>query len=178
MKAPAALLLLLLPLGSGCFDEGPDGVPRLGRMGKLYGGPEGLDAVESPDKVEAFRLRPPQPGESAAHFNEWPVVGTAIRVSPDLASRLSRGLTRESTFPRWEEPKLCDPRPGFKLRFTGSGRSVDIVFCFECEILFTYRASESIWYANFDGSTKAIAGLFLQLFPNDPVLAQLAKKTP
>ena len=60
------------------------------------------------------------------------------------------------------------------LRFTSGGRHVDVVFCFECQILFTYRASESLWYANFDGSTKAIAGYFLQVFPGDPVLTRLA----
>ena len=175
MKAAAALLLIL---ASGCFDEGPEGQPRLGRMGKLYGGAEGLDTVESPDHVEAFRLRPPSPGKGTTHFNDWPVVGQPVRVPSSIASRFSHGLTRESTFPRWEEPKVCDPRPGFMLRFTSGGRHVDVVFCFECQILFTYRASESLWYANFDGSTKAIAGLFLQIYPNDPVLSSLATKSP
>jgi hypothetical protein len=170
--------IALLLLGAGCFDEGPEGQPRLGRMGKLFGGAEGLDAVESPDRVEAFRLRPPSPGQEIAHYNEWPVVGAPVRVPSDVASHFSKGLTRESTYPRWEEPKTCDPRPGFMLRFTGSGRSVDVVFCFECQILFTYRASEPIWYANFDGSTKVIAGLLLQIFPKDPVLTSLAAKSP
>ena len=173
MKAAAALVLIL---ASGCFDEGPEGRPRLGRMGKLYGGAEGLDAVESPDHVDAFRLRPPAPGQQIPRFNEWPVVGQPVRVAPAVASRFSRGLTRESTFPRWEEPKACDPRPGFLLRFTSGGRHVEIVFCFECQILFTYRASESLWYANFDGSTRTIAGLFLQVFPGDPVLSRLASE--
>ena len=175
MRKAAALLLIL---ASGCFDEGPDGMPRLGRMGKLYGGAEGLDTVESPDRVEAFRLRPPSREKDAAHYNDWPTVGEPVRLPSAVASRFSHGLTRESTFPRWEEPKVCDPRPGFMLRFTSGGRHVDVVFCFECQILFTYRASESLWYANFDGSTKAIAGLFLQIYPNDPVLSSLATKSP
>jgi hypothetical protein len=168
------VLPALLLLAVGCFDEGPDGMPRLGRMGKLYGGAEGLDTVEGPDRVEAFRLRPPD--RPTAHYNEWPTVGEPVRLPSAVASRFSRGLTRESTFPRWEEPKVCDPRPGFMLRFTSGGRHVEVVFCFECRILFTYRGGESLWYANFDGSTKAIAGLFLQIYPNDPVLAHLAKE--
>jgi len=169
-------LALLLLLGSGCFDSGPDIPARLGRMGKLFGGPEGLEVVAGPDRVEAFRLRPPSSDEKIDHFNQWPVLGDAVRVPPDVARRFSRGLTRESTYPRWEEPKACDPRPGFMLRFHGGGRQVDLVFCFECQILFTYRGSESIWYANFDESAKSIAAQFLLVFPGDPVLSRLAEK--
>src|SRR6476646_57346 len=131
-------LAVLLLLGSGCFDHGPDTALTVGRMGKLFGGADGLDTVASPDRVEAFRLRPPAPSEKIDHYNQWPTLGPAVRVPPDVAARFSRGLTRESTYPRWETPKACDPRPGFLLRFTAAGRTVDVVFCFECELLFTY----------------------------------------
>ncbi|HLY08855.1 MAG TPA: hypothetical protein VKW04_06035 [Planctomycetota bacterium] len=169
MRALAALLLLLFA-AAGC-------TPTYGstnRMGILYGGADNLDIVSSPERVQAFRLRPPPADEPVPHYNQWPVVGSPVRVSRDIASRFSNGLTRSSSFPRWEDPKTCEPRPGFMLRFTADDRHVDVVFCFECKILFTYRGSESIWYANFDGSTKSIASLFLQLFPNDPVLVRLA----
>jgi len=146
------------------------------RIEKLFGGPDNVDIVASPERVEAFRLRPPSPGERIEHYNEWPVLGGAVRVPADVAARFSRGLTRDSTYPLWEDVKGCDPRPGFLLRFMADGRHVDVVFCFECAILFTYRGSESIWYANFDESTQAIASLFLQVFPRDPALVRLAGK--
>lgn len=172
MTRPAALLLLLL---AGCFvGDHPEEPLRLGRMGKLFGGKEGLDVVEFPEKVEAYRLRAPDGMKAVQGYNRWPTVGPAVRVKGEAAARFSHGLTRESTYPRWDEPKACDPRPGFMLRFYGDGRSVDVVFCFECKILFTYRASESIWYANFDGSTKALATTFLQVYPDDPDLKALA----
>ena len=167
-------LAVLLLLGSGCFDHSADTPLKLGRMGKLYGGAEGIDTVESPDRVEAFRLRPPSSDQKIERYNQWPTLGPAVRVPADVASRFSKGLTRESTYPNWDTPKACDPQPGFLLRFHAGGRSVDVAFCFECQILFTYRGSESIWYANFDESTKTIAALFLQIFPGDPVLAKLA----
>ena len=160
---------------AGCFDH--DHAPvRLGRMGKLYGGGEGIDVVEHPEIVEAVRLRAPDSSSAARQFNRWPRIGDPVRVGPEIAARFSRGLTRESTFPRWEDPKACDPRPGFLLRFSGDGRAVDIAFCFECKILFTYRGGESVWYANFDGSTAALAALFLQVFPGDPVLTAHSKE--
>jgi hypothetical protein len=167
MRRVAGILLVLL---AGC-GHGPSR-----RIEKLFGGPDNVDIVASPERVEAFRLRPPSPGEVVEHYNQWPALGPAVRVPSEVASRLSRGLTKESTYPLWEDAKGCDPRPGFLLRFTADGRHVDVVFCFECAILFTYRGSESIWYANFDESEKAIASLFLQIFPRDPVLSRLAGK--
>ncbi|HEV3028973.1 MAG TPA: hypothetical protein VG457_15445 [Planctomycetota bacterium] len=170
MKAPAGVLLVLLV---GCAPA-----PSR-RIEKLFGGPDNFDIVASPERVEAFRLRPPFLSEKVDHYNQWPVQGGAVRVPADVAARFSRGLTSESTYPRWEDAKACDPRPGFMLRFTADGRHVDVVFCFECAILFTYRGPESIWYANFDESTRAIASLFLQVFPRDPSLSRLvANETP
>jgi len=171
MKRGLAVLLLL---GAGCFDHGPDTPLKLGRMGKLFGGEDGLDTVSAPDRVEAFRLRTPSPSQALDHYNQWPTLGPGVRVPAEVAARFSRGLTRESTYPRWEEPKACDPRPGFLLRFHAGGRSVDVAFCFECAILFTYRGTESIWYANIDESTRGIATEFLHVFPGDPVLTRVA----
>jgi len=167
VKTAAGILLVLMV---GCV-RGPSR-----RIEKLFGGPDNFDIVASPERVEAFRLRPPSPGEKIDHYNQWPVQGAAARVPADVAARFSRGLTNESTYPRWEDAKACDPRPGFMLRFTADARHVDIVFCFECAILFTYRGPESIWYANFDESVKAIASLFLEVFPRDPALSRLAAR--
>ena len=142
-------------------------------MVKLFGGEDNRDLVASPERVEAFRLRPPSRVDEATNYNQWPVVGAAVRVPSDVAARFSRGLTSESTY-AGDDPKGCKPVPGYMLRFTGGGRSVDVVFCFECAILFTHRGPEPLWYGNFDPSAKAIAALMLQVFPGDPGLKGLA----
>jgi len=171
----AALLLL----GLGCFDAGHNhggDSARLGKMGKLFGGADNLDIVASPERVDAFKLRRPGRDEPGKSYNQWPVIGAPVRVPSDVASRFSRGLTSEATYPRFDMPKACDPVPGYMLRFFADGRSVDVCFCFECQILFTYRGPDSIWYANFDESTPAIASLFLKVYPADEDLRRLAAK--
>lgn len=174
MKHACAALLLL---GLGCFDHDHASMPlRLGKMGKLFGGADNLDIVTAPERVDAFKLRRPGRDEAGKPYNQWPVIGAPVRVPPDVASRLSNGLTSEATYPRFDMPKACDPAPGYMLRFFADGRSVDVCFCFECQILFTYRGPDSIWYANFDESTKAIASLFLKVFPADDDLRRLAAK--
>jgi hypothetical protein len=174
MRHAFAVLLLL---GLGCFDAGHGSDPaRLGKMGKLFGGEDNLDIVASPERVDAFKLRRPGRDEVGKPYNQWTVIGAPVRVPKDVASRFSRGLTTEATYPRFDMPKACDPVPGYMLRFFADGRSVDVCFCFECQILFTYRGPDSIWYANFDESTKAIASLFLKVFPADEDLRRLAAK--
>jgi len=173
MKRSFAVVLLA---GLGCI-EGPSAGPgRLGKIGKLYGGADNVDLVASAERVEAFRLRRPGRDELEKPYNQWPVIGAAVRVPSDVASRFSRGLTSESTYPRFDAPKRCDPVPGFLLRFFADGRSIDVCFCFECGILFTYRGPDPLWYANFDESAPALAALFLKVFPADEDLRRLAAK--
>jgi len=163
-----AAVLLLLPAATGCL-AGPSG-----RMMRLFGSPENLEIVASADRVEATRLRPPSLGqEEAPNYSQWPTIGIPVRVPPDIASRFSRGLTSESTYTSWDEGKGCIPKPGLKLRFTRDGRSVEVVFCFECAMLFTYRAEQAIWGGNFDGSSHEILDLFIRLFPGDPSLPKM-----
>ncbi|HZF00237.1 MAG TPA: hypothetical protein VE981_24720 [Planctomycetota bacterium] len=175
MRPEAAVVLLFLLSGSGClFDDHPHPPANLGKMGKLWGSAENLDVVQSPDRVEAFRLRPAQ--EQGVPYNRWPTSAGPVRVAPAVAQRLSTGLTRPSTYGTWDAPKACEPRPGLLLRFHQAGRSVDVAFCFECDILFTYRADESIWYANFDEHHDDILKVFIEVFPKDASLPALLKK--
>lgn len=167
----AALPLLLL--AAGCFDHAHDDPVRLGPIGRLFGGADNVDVVKAPDRVQAFRIRRPTAGNDHGSYNQWTVVAGPVRVPDDLAARFSRGLTVEKTY-RGDNPKACDPSPGYMLRFTKAGRSIDVTFCFECAILFTHRGAVSIWYANIDDSTQAIAALLLQVFPQDADLKRIA----
>lgn len=165
----------LLLLGLGCIEGPPAGPGKPGKIGRIFGGTDNADLVADPVRVEAFRLRPPSAVvDVKPQYNEWPLAGGRVRVPADVAARLSNALTREGTY-GGDEPKGCDPSPGFMLRFHGDGRTVDVVFCFECAVLFTYRGSRPLWYANFDGSTKMLAVLLLKLFPGDPDLAKFAE---
>jgi hypothetical protein len=173
MRRSFAVLLLA---GLGCIEGAPRGPGPSTRIDKLFGGPDNVDIVASPERVEAVKLRRPGRDEAGKPYNQWPGIGAPVRVPSDVASRFSRGLTSKSTYPRGDTPKACDPTPGYMLRFTADGRSVEICFCFECNILFTYRGSESLWYANFDESEKVIAALFLKVYPADEDLRRIAGK--
>jgi hypothetical protein len=173
MTCAAAVLLLLL---AGCIEGPPAGPGRSSKIAKLFGGADNAGIVASPERVEAVKLRRPGRAEAGKPYNQWPGIGTPVRVPPDAASRFARGLTSESTYPRFDLPKGCDPTPGYLLRFWADGRSIDVCFCFECGILFTYRGPDALWYANFDESSPALAALFLKVFPADADLRRIAAK--
>jgi len=89
MRPEAAVVLLFLLSGSGClFDDHPHPPANLGKMGKLWGSAENLDVVQSPDRVEAFRLRPAQ--EQGVPYNRWPTSAApsaSRRPSPSACRR-------------------------------------------------------------------------------------------
>jgi hypothetical protein len=99
-----------------------------------------------------------------------------VKVPSSIASRFSNGLTNRATYDHWDQPKACEPRPGLKLRFVRDGRGVEVVFCLECDILFTSRGDVSIGYANFDEHHDQIVKLFIEMFPNDASLPPMLRK--
>jgi hypothetical protein len=174
MKKASALLVLMLT--AGCIEGSPRGPGPSSRIDKLFGGPDNADIVASQERVEAVKLRRPGRDQESKPYNQWAQIGAPVRVPSDVASRFAKGLTSQSTYPRGDTPKACDPVPGYMLRFWADGRSIEVCFCFECNILFTYRGPDSLWYANFDESEKSIAALFLKVFPADENLRRIAEK--
>jgi hypothetical protein len=163
------ILALALLLAAGCLPEQSAGA---GPMARLFGSQENVDIVASPDYVQAFRLRP----ESGLAYADYPVVVGPVKVPSSIASRFSNGLTNRATYDHWDQPKACEPRPGLKLRFVRDGRGVEVVFCLECDILFTSRGDVSIGYANFDEHHDQIVKLFIEMFPNDATLPPLLRQ--
>ena len=173
MRRSFAVLLLA---GLGCIEGASRGPGPSSRIDKLFGGPDNADSVASPERVEAVKLRRPGRDQESKPYNQWAQIGEPVRVPSDVVSRFAKGLTSQSTYPRGDTPKSCDPVPGYLLRFWADGRSIEVCFCFECSILFTYRGPDSLWYANFDESEKSIASLFLKVFPADETLRRIAEK--
>ncbi|MBI3856309.1 MAG: hypothetical protein HY293_11525 [Planctomycetes bacterium] len=156
-------LLLLVP---GCGREP-------GHIEKLYGSAVNLEVLKKPERVEAFRLRRPKTKEEDSPlYNKWPVALGPVAVDAKTAAQLSALLLDEQTFNDWDEAKGCIPTPGLMLRFSDS-RQIDLAFCFECNIMFTYRGSAVLGGANFDRSHDLLLGHFISLFPADVDLPRL-----
>jgi len=162
----AALIALML---AGCGR-------KPGHIENLYGSAVNIDVLRKPDKVEAFRLRHPKTqAEYSSNYNQWPVAAGPINVDATISAELAKLLLEEKTFCLWDEGKGCKPSPGLMLRFSDT-RQIDLAFCFECDILYTYRGSQALGSANFDYSHNLLLKFFIALFPSDPDLPKLLRK--
>jgi len=65
----------------------------------------------------------------------------------------------------WDSAKGCLIMPGMAVRLTRGGMQLEVVFCFECDILVTYLNGREMGSEDFDRAHRALAAVAKQLFP-------------
>ena len=73
---------------------------------------------------------------------------------------------------QWGAKKLCSPTYGVKARFTCGQTTVEVLFCFECDILAVH-ASDRMREENFDFNRNALLKIARQTFPRDDEIRAL-----
>ena len=165
MMRPAIIVLFAL---AGCS--------KSGNIERLYGGSANLEAIRSSQDIEVFRLADPKTAEVAnRHYNQWPIARGPITPDAKSSGELLAILLDESTFCNWEEGKACKPHPGVMIRLKGRDK-IDLTFCFECDMMSTFRGSEQIWGANFDYSHNRLLKSVISFLPDDPDLPKLIRR--
>lgn len=104
-----------------------------------FWGPENVQRLGAPAKVELFRVRPHEEHEPAPKLG---VIGgyavTAARgaVPPARVAPLVALLLARSTYGSFQGGKLCGGlHPGLAVRFTDAKGSTDVLLCFSCDDL-------------------------------------------
>jgi len=135
---------------------------------------------EAAKQSKCFSLRHPKTSEIPERdyllYNRWPVVKGPVLPEPKISGELLAALLDEKTFCNWDEGKGCKPHPGVMIRLKGT-ETIDLMFCFECDMLLTFRGREPIWGANFDYSHNRLLSYFIAIFPDDPDLPKLLLKS-
>lgn len=109
------------------------------------------------------------PGFSAEPEDYFVKSGEPVLVSTNLASQLSALLLDTNTLSGGA--KRCGPEPGVVVTFSQGTRSVDLFFCFECEILVVNNMNEQY---DFDPGCPAILKIMKKIFPKDREIQSLA----
>lgn len=135
---------------------------------RLFGGPEGYRTIAEPHKVELCVLN--------SRFQETEMGLPAVRAGPVVLTqtkqqKLSRILLDFDTY-QWGVVKLCSPDYGVKAHFTRAQSTIDVLFCFECDILEVSVAGNT-HSENFDFNHNALAKLVRQVFPRDQKIQRL-----
>lgn len=163
-----ALMLAVVSLCLGCSTAS-------GRVTALYGGPAAMRALLQPDKVESYRITSAfriKPGTvTTGKLHAWPVLAGPTPVPADSARRLA-DLLRKDIY-EWSSAKGCEIIPGVAVRFSRSGTELDVVFCFECDILVVYLNGRAVGSEDFDRAHQDLAAIVRALYPDDAEIQKL-----
>ena len=129
-----------------------------------------IETVQNATSVNAFRLKPS--GKSHARLSEYEMASVPVVVPADSVSTLRAILLDTSTY-QWDSAKACLPNFGVRIQFKSGSEVVDVLFCFECDILAVYYNGVQMGGEDFDDAREAILSVIRKLFPDDADIQML-----
>jgi len=143
----------------------------------MLGGAQVVETIRGPDRVEAHRLKPYDfiASERESTLADFPVESGPVDVSREVHSKVSAALLTHGSY-GWEYAKSCIPRYGVRLTFIRGTNRVDILFCFECDILLVFNNDRVSGGEDFDPARPVFVKAIKQIFPQDKVIQKLKAK--
>ena len=133
---------------------------------KFVGGPKVYSTLVSPERIELSLI----PGRET---NEPP--SKSIRASSAQRRSLSALLSNFDNY-YWLVDKLCSPDYGAKADFYRGTNRVEVLICFECDILaFQFEGKRE--EHDFDIMHNELARIFKEAFPNNENLQKIEYQT-
>jgi hypothetical protein len=132
---------------------------------QLFGGREGFAVLQGAERIEAFRLNHPRGQEPTV--TEGPVPVTRP-IAPQLVSLLSAHDAYG-----WNSWPGCIPLWGVRLSFYRGADRIDVLLCFQCNLLSVSLNGTKIGDGNFRPMRPHLVRAIKALFPNDQALQEL-----
>ncbi len=143
---------------------------------ELFGGADVVELIRSADKVEAYRIEgdlyAKPHDEHAPRIRGYEVLSGPVLVDSESHDELAKALTAAWTY-WWIGGKPCIPQPGIALVFTKGDAELEILVCFECDLLVVPRHNRSERVEDFDYGRPALVRIAKRLFPDDAAIQGL-----
>ena len=166
------LPLVLVILGGVAFWQWPR--PTISDVVELYGGAASFAILNKPDNVVAYRLTPFLLESDPMTLSDFPISKGPIAVHDEIAVKLAVALSDPRSY-WWDLAKLCVPTYGVRLTFEADGGALDILLCFECNILAIFSDGTEIGGEDFDYMRPVLVQAVKQIFPDDVELQALSE---
>lgn len=138
----------------------------------MFGGAAGFETIAKPERVEAYRIRPPPSERDIKAITDYSIIAGPVRLTPQTASELSEALTSPKSYV-WESAKACMPEYGVCFTFLRGGNRVDVLVCFECDILLVALNGSTAGGEDFDPVRAVLVRAAKASFPVDDVIGRL-----
>ena len=126
--------------------------------------------IDAPATTDAFRLT--QPSYHQKSIEDYKMASGPITVDTNTSQELANVLLDDSTY-LWDLGKGCEPDYGVRVRFVQSDDTVDVLFCFACDILSVYFNGDLVGGEDFDDARLKMVAIMKELFPQDDVIQSL-----
>jgi hypothetical protein len=148
------------------------------RVEALYGGPDGMAAIETPEKVTAYRVI--RPGilkyvRAPDMLAGYEILSGPVDVDAASAAELGAIFADDSIYD-WERAKACEFEPGVALRFARAGSNLDVLLCFSCDELAAFREDKRLGSEDFDVARPRLLAVVKRLFPGDEKIQSLTDR--
>lgn len=164
----ASVVLSLAGCGSGPLSEE--------QVQKVFSSSTVFDIVQNSSQVEAYRIDPDGVDRGTATVADYPVLSGPIVIEGATREELRTVLNDADTYDWSGLARGCGFQPGVRLSFEGLNSQVDVLFCFECDILAVFENGKKTSGKAFDPGRPALVSLMKQIFPDDAVVQGLSEQ--
>lgn len=158
-------LVAITVLGSvaAAADKGPSTAED------VLGGREVVQTILEAKKAVVFRLK----GETLkSKPAEYEVLTGPLAVDGNTAQQLAQTVTAYRTYER-EIALGCEPVFGVRTTFAHEKNRVDVVYCFDCDLLAVYLNDKRVGDGCFAPGRAKLVALTKTLLPKDEVIQGL-----
>jgi hypothetical protein len=145
---------------------------RQAELVRSMGGKEAWDIVSTAEKVQAYRIEPPN-SDWEPDTNNYVVTAGPIDIPVDVQADLSRLLTtHESMY--WPDGQIgCLPVYGVRLKFQSARGEVDVNICFSCSYLEFAHNGKDTGGVLMGSVASKLAAVAKALFPDDEKIQKI-----
>jgi len=139
----------------------------VGDIYTVYHSDEVLEVIKTPDTVTANRLEQwdsESDMEQPHKFEEYKALGQPTKLNEANARQMAEILLSSYSYV-WDSAKACVFNPGYRVRFSKSEQVVDVLFCFECDILNVFWNEQVIGGEDYDNVSSRLRNILDSSIP-------------
>jgi hypothetical protein len=147
------LTVAAIAVGVGMWVSAAQRESRL--MNSVYGSAAARAVVEDPQRVQVYRLdaladERAYPDQIA----DYPIASGPFDVPDETAAEIAEAILSPGSYDWGSEAKGCLPRFGVRVAFIRGTEQVDVLFCFECRILYVGHGGSLVGSGSFDHAPR------------------------
>ena len=186
LSMPINFFALMALFVLGCSNESlqtsipPSDFKPSSQVVDLLGGPTSINTVQNATLVSALRIQPPADDASEGSIKQlsgYKILSGPVVVPNQFLIELRKSILDGESY-AWNAAKAAcgPPNYGVRFQFLRDDEALDILVCFQCDIVGIYHNGNLVADMEFDAMRPQLVRIAKALFPGDAVIQSLPEK--